>query len=213
MADEKILNYIVYDLETGGFNSEKEAITEIALIAINGRTLKEQGRYTTFIKPYGNLGYSQQALDVTGITMDMINSGKDAKVVAKEVADFIKAQGTGLNKKPILCGHNIKKFDNPFLSKLLGLYKKDLWKLINAEIMDTMWWSRMRTPFDSDDFGKHSLPDACSRDGVEVIDAHRAMNDTAANAALVIKYLQHLRGTGTSVEKVEKHNYRESFKF
>ena len=213
MAEEKLLNYIVYDLETGGFNEEKEAITEIALISLNGRTLEEQGRYTTFIKPYGGLGYSQSALDVTGITMDMIQSGKDAKIVAKEVSEFIKAQGTGMNKRPILCGHNIKKFDNPFFSKFLALHKKDLYKMINDEIMDTMWWSRMRTPFDSDAFGKHNLGDACSRHGIEVIDAHRAMADAAANAELVKSFLKHLRGTGESVAKVEKHNYRETFNF
>ena len=213
MADEKTLNYIVYDLETGGFSKEKHAITEIAMIAINGRTLEEIGRYESFIRPYASLGYDQQALNVTGITMEMINSGKDAKVVAKEVSDFIKDTGTGMNKKPILCGHNIKKFDNPFLSDFLKFHKKDLWKLINTEIMDTMWWSRMKTPFDDDEFGKHNLPDACSRQGIEVIDAHRAMNDTAANASLVIAYLKSLRGAGESVDRVEKHNYRDTFKF
>jgi len=213
MADQKTLNYIVYDLETGGFNPKTEAITEIAMIAINGKTLEEIGRYESFIRPYGGLGYNQQALNVTGITMDMINSGKDSKVVAKEVTDFIKSTGAGLNKRPILCGHNIKKFDNPFLSDFLKLHRKDLWKIINDEIIDTMWWSRMKTPEDSDEFGKHNLSDACNREGVEVIDAHRAMNDTAANAALVVSYLKHLRGTGEAVERVDKHSYRETFKF
>lgn len=214
MSAEKKINYIVYDLETGGFSSEKVAITEIALIAIDGQTLEEIERYTTFIQPYGDLGYDQQALDVTGITMDMINSGKDAKVVAKEVAEFIVRQGTGMNKKPILCGHNIIKFDNPFLVKFLGLHRKDLMKLVNKDVFfDTMWWSRMRTPFDSDEFGKHNLTDACNRDGVEIIDAHRALADTTANTQLVVSYLKHLRGTGTAAVQAQKHEYREEFKF
>jgi DNA polymerase III alpha subunit (gram-positive type) len=214
MAEEKKINYVVYDLETGGFDSEKVAITEIAMIAIDGQSLEEIERYTTFIKPYADLGYDQQALKATGITMDMIHSGKDAKVVATEVNDFLKRQGTAMNKKPILCGHNIVKFDNPFLRKLLGLYRKDLDKIINKDMfMDTMWFSRMRMPYDQDDFGKHSLGVACSREGIEVIDAHRAMNDTAANARLVVSYLKHLRGKGENVVKQEKHSYRETFKF
>lgn len=215
MAEEKKkINYVVYDLETGGFNSEEEAITEIAMIAIDGETLEEIERYTTFIKPYGNLNYTDQALKSTGITMEMINSGKDPKIVVKEVSEFLQRQGTAMNKKPILCGHNIIKFDNSFLVKLFSLHRRDLYSLINKDMFfDTMWISRMRSPFDEDEFGKHSLSNACSREGIEVIDAHRAMNDTAANASLVVSYLRYLRGVGSSVEREKKHNYRDTFKF
>ena len=213
MSDEKRLNYLVYDLETGGLSPEKNAITEIALIAIDGESLEETSRYTTFIRPYGNLGYDQVALEITGITMEMIMSGKDSKIVAKEVSDFITSLGTGLNKKPILCGHNIKKFDNPFLDKFLQLHKRDLYKIVSPEVIDTMWWSRIKYPFDKDDFGSHKLGDACMREGIEVIDAHRAMNDAAGNAQLLISYLKNLRGTGEVREKVQRHSYRETFKF
>lgn len=211
---EKKINYIVYDLETGGFGSDRVAITEIALIAIDGQTLEEFGRYTSFIQPYADLGYDQAAFDATGINMDMVNGGKPAKLVAKEVADFIKACGTGMNKKPVLCGHNIMKFDNPFLDFFLKFHKKDLWSLINKDNMiDTMWWSRMRMPFDQDDFGKHNLNDACAREGIELIDAHRAMNDTAGNAQLLIAHLKHLRGAGESVSRTVNHQFRETFNF
>lgn len=214
MSAEKKINYIVYDLETGGFSAEKNAITEIALISIDGQSLEETGRYTTFIQPYLDLGYDKQALDVTGINMDMIMSGKEAKQVAKEVSEFIVSQGTAMNKKPILCGHNIIKFDNPFLAKLLTVVRKDLYNIINKDcILDTMWWSRMRTPVDEDDFGKHNLGDACKREGIEIIDAHRAMQDTAANARLVVSYLKHLRGSGEAISQVQTHEYRETFKF
>jgi DNA polymerase III alpha subunit (gram-positive type) len=210
---EKKINYIVYDIETGGFNSNEHAITEIAMIALDGETLEEVGRYESLVRPYGGLGYTQTALDVTGINMDMLNSGKDSKTVVNEMVSFIKAQGTTMNKKPILCGHNIKKFDNPFISEFFKFHKKDLYKIISPEIMDTMWWSRMRTPVSEDEFGKHNLGDACSREGIEVVDAHRAMSDTAANKEIVVNYLKNLRGSGVSLEKKDDHDYREDFKF
>ena len=209
----KKINYIVYDLETGGFSAEKNPITEVAMIAIDGETLEETSRYTTFVQPYLNLEYDPQALKATGIDMNMIMSGKDAKVVSREVSNFITSQGTGLNKKPILCGHNIIKFDNPFLYKLLNLTKKDLYSIINKDIfIDTMWWSRLKTPVDSDSFGKHNLTSACNREGIELVDAHRAMNDTSANARLVVSYLQNLRGKGVVKSVEEKHSFRDTFK-
>src|SRR5690554_1161596 len=226
-TNEKRQNYIVYDLETGGFDCKRVAITEIALIAIDGFTLEETERYTTFIKPYSvteisedgvktekKLEYDSQALQVTGITMDMIMSGKESKDVVREVSDFMKRHGTGARKKPILCGHNIIDFDNPFLQVLFKSQKKELEKFINPKhYIDTMWWSRMKTPKDKDQYGTHKLSDACSRQGIELVDAHRAMNDTAANSRLVVSYLKSLRGEGVVVEQEEKHSYTRNFKF
>lgn len=208
------INYIVYDLETGGLSSETNAITEVAFIAIDGETLEETGRYTTFVQPYGDLGYDQRALDITGVTMDMINSGKEAKLVVKEIIDFISGQGKGRGKKPILCGHNIIAFDNKFMSRLFKEHRKDFDKIHNtAQYIDSMWWSRMKSPIDEDDHGKHALPAACNRAGIELTDGHRAMTDTASNALLVISYLKSLRGAGGAAVVAPKHEYREHFNF
>lgn len=215
MATPKQINYIVYDIETGGFGVDKVAITEVALIALNGETLEEIERYETLIQPYGDLGYGKEAEAITGITMDMLMAdGKPAKQVVKEVNDFIVRQGTGRITKPILCGHNIRDFDNPFMIKLFGLYRKDFLKIVSPAVLDTMWMSRMKTSALTDEFGKHNHTDACARAGVELFDAHRAMPDTAANAELVKSYLKALRGAGEAVVvKKEEHEYREEFKF
>lgn len=213
MSAEKKINYIVYDIETGGFDADKNALCEIAMIALDGETLEELGRYETMVRPYAGLTYEPSAMQVNGISMDEIYAGKDSKIVAKEIIDFIKAQGGGMNKKPILCGHNIMKFDNPFLATFLKQHKKDLYKVISPQIIDSMWWSRMRTPVDNDEFGKHNLKDACAREGVELVDAHRAMADTASNMGIVVAYLKSLRGAGVKVEKKVNHSFRREFKF
>jgi len=207
-------NYIVYDFETGGLNPKVNAVTEVAMISIDGEKLEEIDRYTTFIQPYGDLGYDQRALDITGITMDMINSGKDAKTVVKEMSDFIVNTGKGRGKKPILCGHKIVTFDNLFAEVLFKTHRKDFYSLINNEVyIDTMWWSRMRSPIDEDEHGKHALSAACNRAGIELTDGHRAMNDTASNSLLVVEYLKSLRGAGGATEIVPKHIFRDHFKF
>jgi len=202
-------NYIIFDLETGGLDSSKHAITEVAMLAIDGVTLEEIDRYSTFVQPYG-LEYEQEAFDITGITMDMINTGKAARQVCNEMVKFFKSIGTG-RKKPILCGHNIISFDIPFLDNLFKTYKKDLFKTVNEhEFMDTMWMSRHIW---TDPSMKHNLTVACEREGVEIIDAHRAINDVAANTELLKSYLKRLRGAGEISTNNDQHNYRDTFNF
>lgn len=48
---------IVYDLETGGFSSEINGITEIAMVAIDLETLEIVDKFSTLIKPRLNLQY------------------------------------------------------------------------------------------------------------------------------------------------------------
>jgi len=203
-------NYIVFDFETGGLDSKKHAITEVAMLAIDGESLEEIDRYSSFIQPYSGLEYSQEALDITGITMDMINTGKTAKQVANDMVKFFKATGIG-RKKPILCGHNIIAFDIPFMEVLFTENKKDLYKSINEhEFLDTMWMSRHIW---TDPSMKHNLTVSCEREGVEIIDAHRAINDVAANTELLKSYLKRMRGAGEISTNKDQHNYREDFNF
>lgn len=203
-------NYIIFDFETGGLDSAKHAITEVAMLAINGESLEEIDRYSTFIQPYGGLGYTQEALDLTGITMEMINTGKPARVVANDMVKFFKATGMG-RKKPILCGHNILAFDIPFMEVLFNEHKKDLYSSINEhEFLDTMWMSRHIW---TDPSMKHNLTVACEREGVEIIDAHRAINDVASNTELLKSYLKRLRGAGEISTSKDLHSYRDDFNF
>jgi len=108
------VNFIVFDLETGGFSEHKNPICEIAMIAIDGETLKERGRYEAIIAPYNDtLIYEPSALKVNGLTMKKIEGGRQAKDVIKDITDFAKEHKSG-SKKPVLVGHNIgNSFINP----------------------------------------------------------------------------------------------------
>ena len=59
----------------------------------------------------------------------------------------------------------------------------------------------------------YKLGTCCRKEGVELVNAHRALADTRANAELLIKYLQIFRGDGVAnTAPVEvKSRFRETF--
>ena len=60
---------IVFDLETSGLKPEYHAITEVALIAIDAKTLEIVDKYVTAIKPYRSEElYTPDAAKLTGYT-------------------------------------------------------------------------------------------------------------------------------------------------
>lgn len=166
------------------------------------------GTYTEGAKLYFNKTYNPQAMKVTHMTKQMLQSeGKDVDVVVEEVLKLIEKYTQG-NNKPILAGHNIKKFDNAFLEKLLlrGTYKLE--DLINeTQMIDTLEWARLRW-FDS---SSYSLGVCCNQVGLTLKEAHRALPDTEANAQLLIKMLKGLRGHGSNESKYERRKFNFNF--
>ncbi len=192
----KIGNIIVYDIETGGFSKEKNGLAEIAMIGIDSSSLEIVARFETIIAPYNNLNgeqvtYEPQALNVNGLTMQEINAGMAPKDAANEIVKFAKSLRRG-SKKAILSGHNIEKFDNPFLDYFLMCHKKDATAHFEKWCIDTMWWSALKHK--EGDTADHKLGTVCKAIGIKNKSAHRAMGDTEANAQLLIHYLKGLRG-------------------
>ena len=216
----QVSNLVVWDLETGGLNKEKSAICEIAMIAFDSVTLEEIGRYETIVAPYKladgtDPEYNPKALEVNGLTMTrIINEGKPAKQVVQEVCQFLKTHKKGIRGsagKCIAVGHNIDEFDIPFFVNFLKIFNIDFWELFQKSTIDTMTWVRLKYPVDGDILN-HKLGTACEKVGIDLFDAHRAMNDVEANFKLVVNYLLSLRGSGgATIEKTE--SVRKSFQF
>ena len=163
----------------------------------------------TDLKPLARLlfdkCYNPEAFAATGINRQMLlDEGVDRGVAYKKIEAFFLKHTEG-NSKPILSGHNIRKFDNPFMEKFFSLYKKDFNNFINpTQMIDTLEWSRLKW-FNMPSF---SLGVVANEVGITLKNAHRAINDTRGNAKFFIKMMQHLRGQG-----VEKSNYkRRKFK-
>lgn len=170
--------------------------------------LENSEKYGDITKLYFDKTYNPEALNVTHMTRDMlVNEGIDIAEAVEKVADIFKRYTIG-NAKPILAGHNIKKFDNPFLEKFLLRGNYDLSKMISeTQMIDTLEWARLRW-FDAPSF---SLGVCVNSVGLTLKEAHRALPDTEANAQLLIKMLKGLRGEGQSEKKYKKRKYKFNF--
>jgi len=202
--------YMVFDLETTGLVAGKHAICEIACCPFDQNLNNLKEFESGIIKPYDNREIQQNALNHNGITYSQLENGRDSEVVFDELVKYIKSfKKTAA--KIILVGHNILKFDNRHLEDYFNFHGKDLWKFVNSNIgLDTMWWSRMER-VESDNF---KLGTSCANRGIDLVDAHRAVNDTRANRDLAKSYLRGLRGESSNIQnEVGKDIKRPIFQF
>jgi len=157
----KINPFVFIDFETGGVECTENPITEIAMVAIEGDSLKQMATYESYVKPYGvstkapdrsklkpkdNVWqdeksglysiYTDSALVATGIDWKQIDSGKELKVVVLEILEFLKKVHIhgGAQYRPILVAHNAQ-FDKGMLHQIMTLTKKmkDLAKVVFGE--------------------------------------------------------------------------------
>lgn len=204
-------NYVVFDLETGGLIIKEKwipPITEIAVCVVNGETLQDMGEYSSLIKPYMDLSnYTSQALDVSHITIDMLNKeGKSPIDVIKELITFIKK--TSGKKKSILVGHNIDEFDIPILDKFFSDFGEDLSKYVETKTsIDTMWEMRKFRPT----LDKFNLGFCLESLNIDLQQAHRALNDTRGTKSMFVKLMTNLRGLSSTGQEVKKQRIKFQF--
>lgn len=213
----KVGNIIVYDIETGGFSKEQNGLAEIAMIALDIVTLEEVDRYEAVIAPYDNLDgvrvtYTKEALAINGLTMRQIEGGKPAKQVVLEIIAFAKKHKR-VSKKPMLCGHNIEKFDNPWIDYFFLCNKKDAAQHFENWCIDTMWWAGMKWPEvgENESLLDHKLGTCCIASGIKLSNAHSAMPDTEANAQLIISFIKSLRGESVILSQESVKRTRTQF--
>jgi len=208
----KKANYIVFDCETGGLSEKENPITQIALVALDGSSLKELNRFEMYIKPYDDLEITKGALDVTGLKMVDINNGYDKKEAVKLIIDFAKKNSPNSRpeNRPILVGHNVQ-FDIRMTGSLFERCNKELFDFFSPTPMCTMLLSKMFNK----DATSLSLGNCCKEIDVELSGAHRAMNDTLATVEMAKVYINKLRSgnSAVAVKKAENKKLRLSFQF
>jgi len=184
-----IQTIITYDLETGGLKYSENPILEIACCPFNNELVDLQEYESGIMKGYDNLEITDGALNANGITREQISKGRNSQEVADEFIKYVSKLKVGRNK-PILAGHNILKFDTPYLTDFLKRHGYDIDKYINLDYqIDTMWECRLRWP----ELTNYKLGTCCEELGVELTDAHRAINDTRANKNLLKELIRSLR--------------------
>jgi len=152
--------YIVYDIETTGLDCQQDEIIEFGGIRyVFGM---ETERLSFFIKPSKPL--SERIIKLTGITDDILeNQGIEPKEAAKRIKEFFSDS--------VIIGHNIKAFDNKFISRLFEKYTK---KSLNNDYVDTLNLSRKKYP----QLNHHRLEDLAGIFGIDYSNAHRAIVDS-----------------------------------
>ena len=155
----KDMTYVVFDLETSGLSSRYDRIIEFGAVKYqNGNTIDETD---FFIKPDRPL--SKVTTDLTGITDEMVASGKSIKQALNDILAFIK--GT------TLVAHN-GSFDFGFLNEAL---KNNGMPELENPVIDTLPLSRYLFP----DMKSHNLGAVAKKTGAsyDEDEAHRAIYD------------------------------------
>ncbi|GGS96843.1 hypothetical protein GCM10010156_63820 [Planobispora rosea] len=155
------------DVETTGFSPAKgDRICEIALVSLDGegRTVDE---WHSLIDPRRDTG----AVHVHGITPAMV---ADAPVI-HEVLDEIWGRIAGR----VLVAHNAS-FDLRFLRALPDSH----W------VTETLCTQRLAPQFLPAGNGKWTLAACCERAGVPLVNAHAALADARATAALFRSFME-----------------------
>lgn len=217
-------NFLVFDFETGGTDPRTTAATEIGCLMVDGNTLEFKETYQSLIKPFSEeLQYTEAAFKVTGLSLDILNNeGKDIKLVVSEIEDYILRNTPYKDQKykPVLVGHNVQ-FDIGYLSQIFLFCKKDFSKLISTtkDIYGTPYPSYIDTIEltaqalgHKEDLKNWKLSTICEYLGIELNDAHRAMNDVYSTAELFRFYTQRLRNSSVLSSSVEDNSrFRKSF--
>lgn len=214
---------IVSDTETSGLPSKggkgKPAVlayhdillVELAAVVIDIQELKIVEEFDAIIKPYKQDYIWQSAAEQThGLSQNYLQTnGEDVKDVYKAYASLLSKY-----KNPkigaVLCGHNFQGFDIPFIESLFQDHGDNLYNYVRW-IEDTQKIAYYRALEQEN----YKLGTCCRLAGIELVDAHRALPDTRANAYLMLDYIKSLRGesaTGGAVQTTRKPSrFRETF--
>jgi len=177
---------LYFDVETTGTDPDRHALIQLAcLVDINGEVVDEQ---SWRIKPFEGDKYNQEALDVTGVTLDELKSYPEPKRIYGEVVSFFgkHIDKYERNDKFYPAGYNCK-FDLEFLATFFvkcGDQYFGSWQ--NWRAIDPLPWL-----YRLDWLGKISLPDyklvtVCNHFGIELGDqAHDAKADVRATRELI----------------------------
>lgn len=254
---ETYITLIVLDFETGGLLCQECAATQISMHAVRLDTFETVDTLNLYIKPYVSketeikpikkvvktkyeieeeeeenkehlMKYDKEALNVSGITMDMLYSrGEELKVVCDKILNFIKdnRKTKGIYNKVILGGQNIL-FDIGFLQQIMtyaGKYDKlascvdgtyDYFGNFQPYYIDTILLSKLMYAADKS-VTSHKLEVLAERLGIDMDDAHDADADVTATQDVIQVFVSKLRnnqGGATVTSSQKKEKMRDHFK-
>jgi DNA polymerase III epsilon subunit family exonuclease len=153
--------YVVFDIETTGLDFALNKIIEIGAVKLKNGEITET--FSQLIDPMVFL--PSKIIELTGITEDDLKGKPAIEKVLPQFYEFCK--------NSVLVGHNIIDFD----MKFIDISAKNLNIRFDNKRVDTLLLARkyLRLP-------NYKLATVAQHLGVELINAHRAMNDVRACA-------------------------------
>jgi len=163
MAKKKKI-YAVIDIETTGGRSNRDRITEIAIIRHDGENILDS--YQTLVNPEASIPYN--ITQITGITQEMVEDAPRFYEVAKKIVE--------MTNDSIFVAHNVR-FDYNFIQQEF----KRLGYTFSKRQLCTVRLSRKAFP----GLPSYSLGNLIKYFKIKVNDRHRAYDDAFAAAKLL----------------------------
>lgn len=197
---------ILFDFETGSRNPYITQPTQLAALALDGRTLKLKGTFNSEIKPILNdeeaiklnlAPVEQEALNKTRKTREALAQAPELKTVWKKFIAFVEKynwQGSSFFA-PIPAGFNIIGFDMIIIDRLCREYgpydtKTNKQKLFNPiykiDLMDNVFMWTEGDP----NVKSISMDSLRDRMGLSKENAHDALQDVKDTANILIKFMK-----------------------
>jgi len=215
--------YLIYDWETGGLDATKNACVELAMIAVRSDNFEELGRISTIIQPYGDFDYTEGALKANGITLEEIIEGEEIEYLVNQVIELAnKAKVNNRDGKAILVAHNAD-FDRNFTQQLFEVTKKskempkifagkeDYYGNFQPHAIDTIDLGRLKWHKNEGEVANYKLETLTQQCGIDLVGAHRAINDVIATKDLLLHFKKCIRSSDS--EDQGENRFRDNLKF
>lgn len=195
---------ICLDFETGGVNPYTCQLTQIAAIALDGRSFKLKGSFNSEIfaetdddkaVELGLEPLSEKALKVTGKNREQIASAPDIKYVWPKFVEFVNKYN--YNKTtyfaPIACGYNIINYDMVIIDRLckqFGQHNGEKQTIFNQifkiDVLDMVHLWLESDP----DIKTYNLDKIRDVMGLSKENAHDALQDVKDTANIMILFMK-----------------------
>lgn len=167
--------FVAFDIETTGLSSQYDMITEIGAVVLKNGKVTDQ--FQTFVDPERRL--SPQIIDLTGITDAMLKGAPSQTEALGAFLDFV-------NGRP-LAAHNAE-FDIGFISE--GCRRAEI--EFHPTYVDSLILAQNLLP----ELPKYKLDVVASHLNLPAFNHHRATDDAATVAYMLIPFFSMLRDRG-----------------
>jgi len=183
-----------YDTETTGL-TENSAMFQISGVIEIGGEVKEE--FDIFCKPHEGAEISEQALEVTGVSREQLDSFQSPKKAYEELVEIFSKYIDKFDRddKFIIAGQNVK-FDIDVLNRFFKRNSDNyMGSFLNyKQVFDTLSvYTALEIAEVVPKLENHKLETICKIMGVELSNAHNSLADIRATKEVGDKLLQGLR--------------------